>query len=157
MFCSVISLEACNCLSLSQQIKAAKPFEQKSCNNGLILSLADLFNLLRTNCDSQMKTRKIQALVFHYKEEIARMDIHTNLQRQKGFCGRKGASTALEVSHDSKENILWEVLYSKMTAKIAHLFTIKRISITFLHQDILRHLFNMKVLIVHQFSLLDVH
>lgn len=133
MFCSVISLEARNCLSLSQQIKAAKPFEQKSCNNGLILSLADLFNLFRSNCDSQMKTRKIQALVFLCKEEMDRMDTYTNPQKQKGFCGRKGASTVLEVSHDSKENILWEVLYSKMTAKIARLFTTKRIPVMFLH------------------------
>lgn len=42
---------------------------------------------------------------------------HTNTLRQKGFCGRKGASTVLKVSHDSEENMLWEELYSVMTAK----------------------------------------
>lgn len=59
---------------------------------------------------------------------------HTNPQRQKGFCGRKGASTVLKVSHDSKENMLWEELYSVMTAKITqHLITTKRIPVVLLH------------------------
>lgn len=50
---------------------------------------------------------------------MGRMDTHahTNTLRQKGFCGRKGASTVLKVSHDSEENMLWEELYSVMTAK----------------------------------------
>lgn len=108
MFCTVISLEACNCLSLSQNIKDAKPLEQKSCINGFVLSLADLFNLFWSNCDSQTKTRKTQVVVFHHEEEMGRMDTHTNTLRQKGFCGRKGASTVLKVSHDSEENMLGE-------------------------------------------------
>lgn len=47
---------------------------------------------------------------------------HTNTLRQKGFCGRKGASTVLKVSHDSEENMLWEELYSVMTAKNCTIF-----------------------------------
>lgn len=97
MFCAVISLEACNCLSLSQQIKAAKPLEQKSCINGFILSLADLSNLFRSDCDSQTKTRKTQAVVFHCEEEMGRMDTHTHKHREtKGLLWQKGCVDSLE-------------------------------------------------------------
>lgn len=142
MFCTVISLEACDCLSLSQQIKAAKPFEQKSCINGFILSLADLFNLFRSNCDSQKKQEKPKQLFFTARRKWPEWAYtHTNPQRQKGFCGRKGKSTVLKVSHDSKENMLWEELYSVMTAKITqHLITTKRIPVVLLHWGILGHL-----------------
>lgn len=97
MFCAVISLEACNCLSLSQQIKAAKTLGQKSCINGFILSLADLFNLFRSNCDYQTKPRKAGAVVLHCEEEIGRMDTHTHTQTH----GDKRAFVAERVHQQS--------------------------------------------------------
>lgn len=99
MFCAVISLEACNCLSLSQQIKAAKTLGQKSCINGFILSLADLFNLFRSNCDYQTKPRKAGAVVLHCEEEIGRMDTHTHTHKHmetKGLLWQKGCINSLE-------------------------------------------------------------
>lgn len=49
---------------------------------------------------------KLKQLFFIMRRKWAEWThAHTNTLRQKGFCGRKGASTALKVSHDSEENI----------------------------------------------------
>ena len=100
MFCAVSSLEACNCLS--QQIKAAKPLEQKSCINGFILSLADLFNLFRSNCDSRTKTRKTRVVVFPCEEEMGRTDTHTQTHRDKR------AFVAERVSRQSWRSVMFQ-------------------------------------------------
>lgn len=118
MFCTVISLQACNCLSLSQKIKDAKPLEQKSCINGFVLSLADLFNLFWSNCDSQTKPRKTQAVVFHPEEEMGRIDTHTHKHTEtKGLLWQKGCIDSLEGQSWFREKYVWEELYSVMTAK----------------------------------------
>lgn len=85
----------------------------------------------------KQKQEKLERLFFTARRKWAEW---THTHRQKGFCGRKGASTVLKVSHDSKENMLWEELYSVMTAKIVqHLVTTKRLPLVFLHCVILGH------------------